>query len=187
MIEPPTLSPEGNLDFQAIYKFAQVPSTAFTAEQTLGMLKQLPPDMPLEMKRQTVQVTLTTLGTAIGANRNSIVADADQKRDALHKYAEVQGKKTDQEVSEAEAQIAELQRQIAAKESHISVAKGKQERIETLCGAEAAHLESVLSFFGEESLAAPSLAPIILEPEPSTSFILSADDGDEDDEDIAEK
>ena len=88
---PPTLTEDGTLDFPAIYQFARVASTSFTAEQTLSMLEQLPAAMPLEMKRQTVQVTLTALGTAIGANRQSIVGDADQKRSTLQKYADAQG------------------------------------------------------------------------------------------------
>lgn len=152
--EPPSLSEAGTLDFNAIYQYATVPAVPFTAEQTIEMLDQLPGAMPLEMKRQTVQVTLTALGSAIGANRDSIVGDATQKRNTLNQYADTQGKKTDSYVAGAEAEIAELQRQIAKKEGEIADAKGKQERIRTLCDTEAARLDSVLSFFGS---AAPKL------------------------------
>ncbi len=148
--EPPTLSSEGTLNFPAIYHFAKVSTTSFTAEQTLDMLEQLPQAMQLEMKRQTVQVTLGALGTAIGANRQSIVGDATQKRDTLQQFAEAQGKKTADYVSETESLIADLQRQIAEKEEQIATAKEKQERIRTLCDTESDRLESVLSFFGTE-------------------------------------
>ncbi|WP_395145676.1 hypothetical protein [Armatimonas sp.] len=159
-IGPPTLSADGALDFPAIYQFARVASTSFTAEQTLSMLEQLPAAMPLEMKRQTVQVTLTALGTAIGANRQSIVGDADQKRTTLQKYADAQGQKTDDYVAEAQAQIAELQRQITEKEAQITVTKDKQERVRTLCDTEAGRLESVLSFFEQETAALPEVTPV---------------------------
>ena len=157
---PPTLSADGTLDFPAIYQFARVASTSFTAEQTLSMLEQLPAAMPLEMKRQTVQVTLTALGTAIGANRQSIVGDADQKRSTLQKYADAQGQKTDDYVAETQAQIAELQRQITEKEDQITVTKDKQERVRTLCDTEAGRLESVLSFFEQETSVLPEVTPV---------------------------
>jgi hypothetical protein len=163
--EPPTLAENKTLDFQAIYKFSRLPETAFTAEQTLAMLEQLPHAMPLEMKRQTVQVTLGALGTAIGATQVSIVADADKKRTTLQQYADAQGKKTDATVAEAENQIAELQRQIARKESEIATAKDKQACIRNLCDTESARLESVLSFFSDEAPAEPvatEQAPVTL-------------------------
>jgi hypothetical protein len=160
--EPPTLSADKTLDFQAIYQFARVPDAPFTAEQTLAMLEQLPNAMPLEMKRQTVQVTLGAMGTAIGATRSTIVADADQKRTTLQQYADSQGKKTDDSVAGAESEIAELQRQIAQKENEITSAKEKQACIRSLCDSESSRLESVLSFFGEEhsTASAPTSSPV---------------------------
>ena len=174
-VEPPTLSSEGTLDFPAIYQFAKVSTTSFTAEQTLDMLEQLPKEMPLEMKRQTVQVTLGALGTAIGTNRQSIVGDATQKRDTLQQFAEVQGKKTADYVSETESQIADLQRQIAQKEEQIATAKEKQERIGTLCDTESDRLESVLSFFGNESTPTLTVTPVV-------SLILDDEESDTEDE-----
>lgn len=172
---PPTLTEDGTLDFPAIYQFARVASTSFTAEQTLSMLEQLPAAMPLEMKRQTVQVTLTALGTAIGANRQSIVGDADQKRSTLQKYADAQGQKTDDYVAETQAQIAELQRQITEKEDQITVTKDKQERVRTLCDTEAGRLESVLSFFEQETSALPEVTPV-------TNLTLASEPTQEEDE-----
>jgi hypothetical protein len=171
--EPPTLSADKTLDFQAIYQFAKVPTAPFTAEQTLAMLEQLPAAMPLEMKRQTVQVTLGAMGTAIGATRVSIVADADQKRTTLNQYADSQGKKTDDTVAAAESEIAELQRKIAEKENEITLAKDKQSCIRNLCDSEATRLDSVLSFFNEASAtAAPAATPLVS---------LTLEDSDEED------
>jgi hypothetical protein len=172
--EPPTLSEDKTLDFQAIYQFARVSSAPFTAEQTLAMLEQLPHAMPLEMKRQTVQVTLGAMGTAIGANRGSIVADAEQKRNTLQQYADSQGKKTDDYVAGAESEIAELQRQIARKENEITTAKDKQSCIRSLCDTESTRLESVLSFFNEAPVAAtaPAVTPV-------ASLSLQEDEDDE--------
>ncbi len=144
----PTLSEQGTLDFSAIYQFAKLESTRFTAEQTLEMLEKIPAAMPLEMKRQTIQVTLTAMGTAIGASQSSIVEDARKKRDTLQHYTQAQGQKTDEFVAKAQSEIAELQRQIAQKESEITGAQEKQSRVSTLCDSESSRLESVLSFFG---------------------------------------
>lgn len=160
--EAPTLSEAGTLDFPAIYQFARLTGTRFTAEQTLAMLEELPQAMPLEMKRQTVQVTLNALGTAIGASRSSIVSDATQKRDTLQQYADTQDLKTDDYVAQTESEIEELQRQIAEKESQIATAREKQACVRNLCDTESSRLESVLSFFGEEATSStPVVTPVV--------------------------
>lgn len=181
--EPPTLSADKTLDFQAIYQFARVPGVPFSAEQTLAMLEQLPHGMPLEMKRQTVQVTLSAMGTAIGATRSTIVSDAELKRNTLQQYADAQGKKTDDYVATAESEIAELQRQIAQKESEIFSAKEKQSCVRSLCDDESTRLESVLSFFGEAQATTLSIKPqesAATEEEAELSaFLLEEESGEE--------
>ena len=81
-ITPPTaeaakaaLTETGDVDFAAIYAGANLPKSAFTAEQTIEMLESLPAHLPLEIRRQTVQATVATMGKAIGATPETIVTD----------------------------------------------------------------------------------------------------------------
>ena len=57
------LATEGKpLDFANIYRAANLPETAFGAEQMLETLASLPSELPLETKRLTVRAMLSTLG-----------------------------------------------------------------------------------------------------------------------------
>src|SRR5262245_4880311 len=55
---PPVMSQDGKMDFGAIYQRAGLPQSQFTAEQMLDMLASLPAELPLEVRRQTVKVSL---------------------------------------------------------------------------------------------------------------------------------
>jgi len=151
----PTTSPQSmmtdlSVDFAGIYRQANLPSVAFTAEQMMGMLSELPTELPLDTKRRTVKVTLNTMGKSVGATPETIVADAYGKRTVLAAYVDSVSRQTEKLVASAEAEIARLRVQIEDKRVAIEVAQNKQVRAVQMCQAESAKLDNVLEFFSSD-------------------------------------
>ncbi len=144
---PPTLKPDGAIDFAALYAQSNVPAAPFTAEQMLDMLGSLPADLPLDTKRQTVKVTLGAMGKAIGMTAETIVADASRKLAAVAAYSEGVAKQTAEFVAAGEFEIAALEKQIQEKRQGIEAARQTQTRVQDRCHAEADRLDDVLEFF----------------------------------------
>ena len=137
----------GKIDFVAVYHGAALPPTPFTAEQAAEMLRSLPAELPLAMRRQTMNVALNAMGRSIGATPESIVADASRKLAALAAYAESLSGQTSQTITAADAAIAALEREIAAKREQI--AQTQRHMAETLqaCHEESDRIDDVLEFF----------------------------------------
>jgi hypothetical protein len=142
-----TLSPDGNMDYDVIYKRASLPETPFSAEQMLEMLASLPKELPLDMKRQTVKVTLNAMGKATGTSPETIVADASRKLAALSAYTDDITKQTADYVAAATMEIANLQKQIDDKRKAIEGVQQKQAQVVQLCTQESDRLDDVLEFF----------------------------------------
>lgn len=135
------------IDCPAIYAAAKLPDAPFTAEQMIEMLAQLPPELPLTTRRQTVQVTLGAIGKTIGAMPETIVADASRKIAALAAYSEYLTKRTEEFTTRTETEINELQAQIEEKRNAIREARSKLAATNTMCTAESDRLDDVLEFF----------------------------------------
>jgi hypothetical protein len=144
---PPVIGAEGSVDFSALYRHADLPSAPFTAEQMLDMLASLPPELPLDTKRQTVTVTLSSIGKSIGATPETIVADASRKLAALVAYQEGLSHQTAESVSRDELEIAALQAKIEAKRAAIQAAQRKLQEVTHVCSVESDRLDDVLEFF----------------------------------------
>jgi hypothetical protein len=143
----PNVSADGKVDFGPVYQHSGLPAAPFTAEQMLEMLNSLPPELPLETKRQTVKVTLNAMGKTIGANPETIVADASRKLAALAAYIDHLTKQTADFAAGAQLEIAGLEAQIAQKRQAVESAQQKQTQMRQLCDAESDRLDDVLEFF----------------------------------------
>jgi len=144
---PVALAENGTVDFGVIYGQAALPASPFTAEQTIELVQSLPADLPLAAKKMTLQATVTTMGKAIGATPETIVADASRKVAALAAYAESFATHTAEFVAAAEFEIAALEKQITEKRQAIADARAQQERVTSVCEAEVDRLDDVLSYF----------------------------------------
>ena len=145
-----TIMPDVNVDFAGIYGQANLPSVAFTAEQIVGMLSELPAELPLDTKRRTVKAALNTMGKSVGATPETIVADANRKRAVLASYIDSISRQTETFVKDAEEQVAALQAQIEDKRVAIQTMQNKQVRAVQLCQAESTKLHEVLEFFSDD-------------------------------------
>lgn len=138
---------DGTLDYAAIYQAAKLPTVPYPAEQALDMLASMPSDLPLESKRQMMKAALNTMGKAIGATPENIVADASRKLAALAAYADNQTRLTTEYAATAEKKIAALQAQIEETRKSVQSAQQKATREAQLCAAETDRLDDILEFF----------------------------------------
>jgi gas vesicle protein len=143
----PAVGADGKVDFGPVYAQSDLPVAPFTAEQMLDMLSSLPPELPLDTKRQTVRVTLEAMGRSLGATPETIVADASRKLAALTAYAEQLSTETASFVAATEQEVSALQAQIEEKRQAALAAQRKQEEAQQLCDAESERLDDVLEFF----------------------------------------
>jgi|GEM_PF-5968340 hypothetical protein len=158
------LTPEGVLDFANIYAQAGLPAPPFTAEQMMAMLHDLPVEMPIEMKRKTVDVTLAAMGKHIGASPETIVADASRKLAALAAYEKEAETHTQEQVAATEAEIAALLAQVEEKRRHVLSATERLAAIQQQCEGEADRLDDVLDFFSTNPVKASASSPDGLPP-----------------------
>jgi len=140
-------TPNGTVQFSALYQQAGLPPVPFTAEQMLDMLTSLPADLPLEAKRLTVKATMNAMGKAIGATPENIVTDASRKVAALSAYVDAMSRQAADFAAKSEMEIATLQAQIAEKRKAVDAAKGQLAQVTQSCKVEADRLDDVLEFF----------------------------------------
>jgi len=145
--EVPAPAEGGSLDFGGIYQVAALPSTPFSAEQTLEMIQSFPANLPLDMKRMAVNATISTMGKTLGVTPESIVADASRKLAALAAYETDHTKQAEAFVATAEAEIDNLLAQVEEKRQAILVTRQQDAAVRAQCDAEADHLDDILEFF----------------------------------------
>lgn len=145
--EPEEIIASSTGEFAAIYAEAGLPTVPFSAEEMRDLLRSLPAELPLPMRQQTIKVTLDALGRTVGANADTIVADASRKTDALAAYTGRLTEETTRSVAEAEAEIAALEAQSQDKRRTIRQARARLEETVQQCRTEADHLGDVLEFF----------------------------------------
>lgn len=145
--QPPATAPDGTVDFPAIYRQAGLPEVPYAAEQALELLNSLPPDLPLEVRRQMVKASLNSLGRTIGVTPDTLVMDASQKVAALNAYVEGLARQTGEETTAVEAEIASLEAQIQERRERLERGKRLLEAATRRCEAESNRLDDVLEFF----------------------------------------
>lgn len=152
-------APGGVPQFVEIYAQAGLPRAEFSAEQALEVMNSLPSDLPLEIRRKTVQTTISAMGKALGVSTESVVADASRKIAAISAYSDALTHQTELYVSSAEVEIENLERKIAEYRVKIASAKDNLDKAVSHCKAETDRIDDVLEFFtldiGSSKLAPP--------------------------------
>lgn len=143
----PVIDAAGNIHFHSIYKLAGLTDSPFTAEQVLELLGSLPAELPIEAKRATLKVTLNAMAKTTGVTPETVVADASRKLAALAAYAQSYSEQAGQYVNKAEAEIGNLEAEIARRKQGITEAKEKQLKMVDACQKESDRLDDVLEFF----------------------------------------
>lgn len=151
-------APGGAINFADVYAKAQIPASQFGAEQAVEMIGQLPNELPIEVRRQTVQVTMNSMGKATGVTAESVVADASRKLAALDAYSDALAAKTQDFIAMTTLQITKLENEIAEKRRIIDDTKRLLETANEAIVKEADKLDDVLEFFTLD-VAPSKLAP----------------------------
>ncbi|MEQ1933467.1 MAG: hypothetical protein ABL962_06260, partial [Fimbriimonadaceae bacterium] len=144
---PAVSAPGGNVKFSEIYAHANVPASSFSAEQALEMINSLPSDLPIEVRRKTINVTMETMGKATGVNVETVVTDASRKLAALASYSEALTTTTADFVAVTNMQVAAMENEIAEKRRLIEDTKKLLHVAVGACEAEADRLDDILEFF----------------------------------------
>lgn len=144
---PGVTAPGGKVEFSDIYTRAGLPPSPFSAEQALDVMNSLPAELPLEVRRKTVQATLAAMGKAMGVNTESVVADASRKLAAIAAYGEALEHQVRQFVSASESKISDLERQIEVEKGSIADVESKLAEALGTCEKESDRLDDVLEFF----------------------------------------
>ncbi len=143
----PLVGPDGAPNFESIYEQAGVPKVAFGANEALGVIKSLPAELPMDIKRRTVGATLTAMGKAMGVSTDSVVADASRKIAALASFEEQLRNQTDLYALSASTQVDQLKSQIAEIEGKVAQAQEKLAFAGKLIDEEADRVDDILEFF----------------------------------------
>jgi hypothetical protein len=143
----PVVASDGTVDLAVVYSQANLPPAPFAAEQVMELLANLPPELPMETRRQTIKVTLNAMGKATGASSESVVADATRKLAALAACTDQLGRQTSNTTATLEREIGELQSQIEEKRRAIESAKQQLAAVTKACETESHRLDDVLEFF----------------------------------------
>lgn len=144
---PAIVQEDNTVNFGAIYQGSGLPAVPFTAEQVLQLVQSLPAELPMETKRQMVNVSISAMGKSIGANPENIVADASRKLAALSAFTDHIAQDTGEFVSNAEKEIGLLQAKIEERKKQIESAQHKQTTVTQSCKTEADRLDDILEFF----------------------------------------
>lgn len=141
------IAPGGAVQFTSVYAQAGIPESSFPAEKAIQMLTDLPAELPLDAKRQTVRITMDAMGKALGVTPETVVADASRKMAALQSYAEALTARTEDFVASSQLEINQLEQEISKKRALIDDTKRMLESALSSCKSESDRLDDVLEFF----------------------------------------
>ena len=141
------LAPGGVPNFEKVYANANLPTSTFGAEQALEVIASLPATLPLDVKRTTVQATLSAMGKAMGVDTNSVVADASRKMAALSAFEDSLNLQSRRYVATMTAEIEAHEAKIAELKAKIDESNKSLQNALSCCATETDRLDDVLEFF----------------------------------------
>lgn len=146
-----SLAPGGVPNFAKVYSDAKLPKVAFGAEEAMEVISSLPAELPLAVKRTTVQASLSAMGKAMGqaasVNTEAIIADASRKLAALSAFEDLINMQTRKHVTNLEAEIKLYEEKIATLKAQIASTQQSLTNAVALTTSESEKLDDVLEFF----------------------------------------
>lgn len=143
----------GELPLERIFSAAGIGAEAQGhVSKAMELLKSLPAETPLNLKKQIVETSLKAFGFPIA----QLVEAAAKEVDALDSYLQIQGGDTSKVLADSDKRISDLQAEIAALEQKKNAAVEQQNRATAQTTQTKGKIREVLDFFGA---AAPAPAP----------------------------
>jgi hypothetical protein len=136
-------APGGEVDFEAVFRSAGIASDApfATAEKAMELRRNFSA-LPQAVQVESVEAALKTFGIAEGA----IVADAVAKGEAIEAYLEAVQQETKGVLDRANAEMAELTRQIEEKKKGAQERMALQDAVNRRCQAEMEKYADLIRF-----------------------------------------
>ncbi|MBN2362120.1 MAG: hypothetical protein JXR83_21895 [Deltaproteobacteria bacterium] len=146
-------SAAGELPLDRIFSAAGIGAEAQGhVSKAMELLKSLPAETPLNVKRQIVETSLKAFGFPIA----QLVEAAGKESEALDAYLQIQAGDTSKVLADSDQRIGQLQAEIAQLEQKKKTAVEQQNQATAQTVQAKGKIKEVLDFFGA---AAPAAAP----------------------------
>lgn len=140
----------GQLELAKIYAAAGLTSEE---QDRIGkaqeLLKTLPVETPVAVKKQIVEASLKAFGYPI----KDLIEAGVQEIEALESFIQRQGRETQQLLTESSARIEKLNQEIAGLRQKMQAAIDDQQAATRACNQAKLSVQEVLEFFGMEAVA----------------------------------
>lgn len=148
---PAPFREDGTLDFAAIYRRSNIPERPFGAEFVLELLDSVS-KVPTgrEVKRDMIMTNLRH-NRKNGASPEAVTADAEEKVVALTTFGNGLQERTTNYVSELQAEVEDLRKQIELRTQKIEQAEARLDQARSQCRAELKRLEAVMELLAADS------------------------------------
>jgi len=146
---PPPPAAGGALDFEGIYRSAGVTDSQLEHVRKAGeLLRNLPHDTPVEIKRQIVEASLK----AFGYPMEQIIEAGVQEIQALHAYI-TQGQANLQQLLQQSTQRLEaLEKEMRDVRQVMQQSTEQQSQVAYNCNLKKIEIQEILLFFGQEAV-----------------------------------
>lgn len=140
----------GKLDFPKIFEAAGISSEEQgRVQKAQELLKTLPAETPVAVKRQIVEASLKAFGYPI---RDLIEAGCEEIQ-ALEAYIQRKAQDTAKSLTDAAGRIEKLQKEIADLQTVMQQTRDEQSSATKLCNEQKLTVQQVLEFFGVDEVA----------------------------------
>ncbi len=147
----PSLSAQGgSIDFDGVYEAAGItPSERDQIKKAQDLLRSLPQETPVQVRRQIVEASLK----AFGVPTEKIIEASVSAMEALESFIRAGQAETQRLLTEAQERIASLEKEIASVKLIMGQAVSEQETRTNHANAQKLSVQDVLEFFGQEAVA----------------------------------
>jgi hypothetical protein len=150
--DPSALS--GRIDFQALYDQAGIPNTD-EVEAVERFLSGLDESLPDASKLAASKAFLSAIGKSV----SDVLTDAGRKITVVRAVEDAKRSDSGRAISERQAAIASLQKQVDGHRAAIEALKQDVEAVQSQCATEESRLQGARMFFGHVNDASDAPAP----------------------------
>jgi hypothetical protein len=139
-----------SVDFVAVYESSGVPADERDRlKKAQDLLRSLPAETPLPVKRQIVEASLR----AFGVPTEKIIESGVRSMEALESFIRAGQAETQKLLTDASSRISSLEEEIASVKKIMEQAVAEQEMRTRATNTQKLTIQDVLEFFGQEAVA----------------------------------
>jgi hypothetical protein len=146
---PPPPAPGGAVDFEGVYRAAGINDAELEHVRKAGeLLRNLPQDTPLEIKRQIVEASLKAFGYPV----EKIIEAGAQEIQSLHAYITQGQQGLQQLLQESNQRLAALEQEMQRIRQIMQQSTEQQSQVAYACNLKKLEIQDILQFFGQEAV-----------------------------------